>query len=94
MTAPAALHAPAPQPAPLTLVDYHTLREGPPYFEFEHGELIPMNRPHANHQAVLLRLGSIVDHHVTQNSLGRIWPEVEVDLTPERGYVPDLSSTA
>ena len=85
---------PTPQPSPLTLADYHALHEGPPYFEFEQGELIPMNRPHANHQAVLLKLGGVLDNHVTRNSLGRVWPEVEVDLTPERGYVPDLAFLA
>ena len=75
----------------LTLADYHALPEGPPHFEFEHGELIPMNRPHADHQAMLLKLGGAIDNHVTRHALGRLWPEVEVDLTPDHGYVPDLA---
>lgn len=83
-----------PRAARLTLAEFHALPEGPPYYEFECGELIPMNRPHERHQKLLLRLGSVVDDHVTRNRLGSLWPEVEVDLTPERGYVPDLAFLA
>lgn len=78
----------------LTLADYHALPEGPPYYEFEEGVLIPMNRPHAQHQAILLKFGSALDNHVTQNNLGHVWPEVEVDLTSGRGYVPDVTFLA
>ncbi|MBI3363116.1 MAG: Uma2 family endonuclease [Chloroflexi bacterium] len=82
------------QAARLTLADYHALPEGPPFYEFEDGELIPMNRPTANHQVTIGVLFSVIHSHATAKSLGRIWPEVEVDLAPRRGYVPDLAFLA
>lgn len=83
-----------PASVPLTLADYHALPEGPPYYEFEGGELILMNRPHANHQAVILKLGGVLDRYVTEKGLGQVWPEVEVDLDPGHGYIPDLTFLA
>jgi Uma2 family endonuclease len=67
------------------------LPEGPPYYELDEGELIEMARPRGRHQKVVGKLYSVVSSHVEQNSLGDVWPEVEVDLTPTRTYVPDLS---
>jgi len=83
-----------PRAACLTLAGFHALPEGPPYYEFECGELIPMNRPHARHQNVLGELLVVLRPHIRAHGLGNIWPEVEVDLTPERGYVPDLTFLA
>ena len=78
----------------MTLAEFHALPEGPPYYEFEHGEFIPKNQPTANHQETSGVLFSVIRPHVIANALGRIWPEVEVDLTPGHGYAPDLTFLA
>jgi len=57
----------------LTLADYHDLPEGPPHYEFEEGVLIPMNRPHAQHQETIGVLFAAIRAHVVPNNLGRLW---------------------
>ncbi|MCI0396836.1 MAG: Uma2 family endonuclease [Chloroflexi bacterium] len=75
----------------ISLDEFFALPEGPPYYEFEDGELILMSRTHSRHQKVALRLGSALDAHVTSQGLGAVWPEIEVHLPAERRvYAPDL----
>ena len=74
-----------------TQSEFHTLPEGPPYYELEEGELIEMVRPRGRHQQIILRIGGALDDYVIRNRLGRVWPEVEVDITSTQTYVPDLS---
>jgi Uma2 family endonuclease len=75
----------------MTLEEFLALPEGPPYYEFEAGVLIPMPRLHARHQRILLALAAFLWPSVETQKLGQIWPEVEVIL-PRRThvYVPDL----
>jgi len=40
----------------VTIDEFRALPEGPPYFEFEQGELIPMASPNRRHQEILLNL--------------------------------------
>jgi len=75
----------------MTLEEFFAIPEGPPKVELEEGELIVTAQPHGRHQTMLLRLGSVLDSQVTQNRLGRVWPEIDVHLPGEaRVYVPDL----
>ena len=74
-----------------TLAEYLRLPEGPPYYEFEDGELIEMVRPRGRHQEIIKKLLIALDGYITRNSLGNIWPEVAVALSPTRIYIPDLS---
>jgi Uma2 family endonuclease len=75
----------------MTLAEFFQLPEGPPYYEFEQGELIPMPRPHARHQDIILALGAELRPHIVKEKRGRLWPEIEVHLPGEnRVYVPDL----
>jgi Uma2 family endonuclease len=75
----------------MTQAEFHELPEGPPYLEFEEGELIPMPRPHGRHQDIVAALVSVVPAYVARNQLGKFWVEIEVDLTEELTYVPDLA---
>jgi Uma2 family endonuclease len=79
-----------PTRARVTLAEYFALPEGQPNYEFEDGELIRMNPPHARHQDLLLALGSELRGHIVRLKLGRIWPETELRLTGQRVYIPDL----
>lgn len=74
----------------ITLVEFKQLPEGPPDFEFEHGELIPVPRPHGRHQEVETALARVLPVYVTRNQLGRCWVEIDVELTEELTYIPDL----
>ena len=40
----------------MTLEEFRALPEGPPYYEFEEGELIPMTSPTPEHQDILAEL--------------------------------------
>jgi Uma2 family endonuclease len=74
-----------------TIAEYLRLPEGPPYYEFEDGELIEMVRPRGKHQEIIGRLFAALDTYLRQERLGKVWPEVVVLLTPRHVYVPDLS---
>jgi Uma2 family endonuclease len=74
----------------MTKTEFLALPEGPPDFEFEHGELIPMPRPHGRHQEIVTALARVLPVYVAHNRLGRCWVEIDVDLTEDLTYVPDL----
>lgn len=74
-----------------TIAEYLRLPEGPPYYEFEDGELIEMVRPRGRHQEIIGRLFAALDTYLRQERLGKVWPEVAVQLSPTRIYIPDLS---
>ncbi len=78
----------------LTLADFDALPEGPPDCEFEGGRLIDMPRPHPRHQKIIMRLGAVLDEHVSRATLGVVWPEIDVQLSRRRVYVPDLGFLA
>jgi Uma2 family endonuclease len=75
---------------PLTQAEFKQLPEGPPYYEFEHGKVIEMPRPHPRHNRIVLLLGSFLTRYVEENGLGLVFSDVEVDLTPDLTYAPDL----
>ncbi|MBI3801914.1 MAG: Uma2 family endonuclease [Deltaproteobacteria bacterium] len=74
----------------MTKAEFLTLPEGPPDFEFEHGELIPMPRPHSRHQDIATALARVLQVYVARNQLGRCWVEIDVELNEDLTYVPDL----
>lgn len=74
----------------MTIEEFWALPEGPPYHEFEEGELILMDQPHSRHQEVLLELGHFVSDHVKHHQLGKVWCEIGVELTEKLGYGPDI----
>jgi Uma2 family endonuclease len=74
----------------MTKAEFCALPEGPPDFEFEHGELIPMPRPHGRHQDIVAALARILPVYVARNQLGRFWLEIDVELNEELTYIPDL----
>ena len=77
-----------------TLADFNALPEGPPDYEFDGGKLIAMPRPPPRHQKIVMRLGAALDQHVSAHAVGYVWPEVDVELSRRRVYVPDLTFLA
>lgn len=82
--------APPMERRKMTQAEFRELPEGPPYFEFEKGELIPVVRPHGRHQDIVLALARALAVYVAGNRLGRCWVEIEVELTEDLTYIPDL----
>jgi len=50
-----------------------------------------MVRPRGKHQEIIGRLFTVIDAHARSNRLGKIWPEVAVQLSPTLVYIPDLT---
>jgi Uma2 family endonuclease len=75
----------------MTLEHYKSLPEGPPHFEFEEGELIPMTSPTPEHQTIVMRMGNLLWEFVRKQKSGEVFMEVDVYLPDGRGYIPDLS---
>ncbi|HIE53261.1 MAG TPA: Uma2 family endonuclease [Armatimonadetes bacterium] len=79
-----------PQRMRMTWEEFRALPEGPPFYEFEDGEVIPVTRPHGRHQQVLKRLLGVLDRHIVRHRLGEVWPEIDVEVGPGKVYSPDL----
>jgi Uma2 family endonuclease len=74
----------------MSLEEFYALSEGPPYYEFEDGELLEMNRPTPGHQRVLLKLATVIEEYISTHGLGRLYPEVNVEFSLSKVYTPDL----
>ncbi|HEX9868818.1 MAG TPA: Uma2 family endonuclease, partial [Candidatus Tectomicrobia bacterium] len=66
----------------MTLEDLRALPEGPPYYEYEEGELILVASPTPEHQDIVGELSHLLRQFVRQHQLGRVVMEVDV-------YLPD-----
>ena len=77
-----------------TRADFELLPIGPPHFEFEEGEVIPMPSPTAEHQDVVDALVYPLRQYVRETQAGRVFREVDVYLPEGRIYIPDLSFLA
>jgi Uma2 family endonuclease len=75
----------------MTLEEYRALPEGPPHYEFENGELVPMTSPTQTHQRIILRLGGLVEDYVVEHGLGEIATEVDLYLPDGSVVIPDMT---
>ena len=75
----------------MTLEEYQALPEGPPFYEFEEGELILVASPTPEHQDIVGELSHALRQFVRQQQLGRVFMDVDVYLPDGRGYIPDLA---
>lgn len=78
----------------MTLEEFRALPEGPPYYEYEEGELILVASPTPEHQDIVGELSHVLRQFVRQQQLGRVVMEVDVYLPDGRGYIPDLAYLA
>ena len=78
----------------MTLEEFRALPEGPPYYEYEQGELILVASPTPEHQDIVGELSHVLRQFVRQQQLGRVVMEVDVYLPDGRGYIPDLAYLA
>jgi Uma2 family endonuclease len=70
---------------------YRALPEDYPHYEWEDGELVEMPRPRLRHQEVIGQIYAALMSFLRANPLGKVWPEIEVDLTETETYIPDLT---
>jgi|SRR5215510_10925105 len=69
----------------MTLEEYRALPEGPPFYEFDEGELILVASPTPEHQDIVSELSHALRQFVRHQQLGRIFMEVDVYLPDGRG---------
>src|SRR5438309_7440439 len=74
----------------MTLEEFKALPEGPPNFEFEEGEVIPVPSPTFRHQAIVMKLGNLMLEWGEKRKLGTVAMSVDVYLPDGRCFVPDL----
>lgn len=74
-----------------TRKDFRALPDGPPFYELNKGVLLEMPRPRGRHQKIIGKLYAILSAFIEEHNLGDIWPEVEVDITDNQTFVPDLT---
>ena len=78
----------------LTLEAFQRIPEGPPYYEFEDGELVPMSSPTMERQNIMGLLFACLYAFLRKNRLGRVAMDLDVYLPDGRVYIPDLSFVA
>jgi Uma2 family endonuclease len=74
----------------MTKEEFKQLPEGPPYYEFEYGEVIEVARPHPFHNIIVGCLFAFLYNFVRERNLGLVFQDSEVDLTPDLTYAPDI----
>ena len=75
----------------MTLEEFWQLPEGPPHYEFEEGEVIPMPSPHSKHQDILIEVAYTLKTYVRMHQLGRVWIGIDVEfVTLDKVYIPDI----
>ncbi len=94
---PDAQTPPMPQKR-ITLAEFVAMGEGPPYYEFEDGLLVPrngednpMSSPKDRHQLLLALLFVFLRQFIVQNKLGHVSMDLDVFLPNGDLYIPDIT---
>ena len=85
----------------ITLEEFVAMGEGPPYYEFEdglliprHGEDDPMTSPKTRHQRLMALLYVFIYQFVIQHHLGDVAMEIDVYFPDGKMYIPDITFIA
>ena len=57
----------------ITPEEFRAMPEGPPFYEYEEGELIMAASPTPEHQDVVIELGHTLRQFVRQGQMGRVF---------------------
>jgi Uma2 family endonuclease len=79
------------KPRPMTIEEFQALPEGPPYYEFEEGEIVPMTSPRPEHQDIVDELVFVLKAYVRKKQAGRVLRELDVYLPDGRVLIPDIA---
>lgn len=74
----------------MSRLEFDRLPEGPPYYDYIQGEAIEVNRPTGRHQKVVVWLAYNLGQYVSQNQLGDVWADINVDLPTGDLVGPDV----
>src|SRR5579862_9483253 len=74
----------------VTLEEFEALPEGPPYVEFENGEIIELASPTIQHQDIVSELNTALRRYARRRGAGRAFLDVDVYLPDGRVFVPDI----
>jgi Uma2 family endonuclease len=75
----------------MTKEEFKQLPEGPPYYEFEYGEVVEVSRAKPKHNRLMGRLFAVIDAFVSERGLGIVFQDSEVDLSPDLTYASDIT---
>jgi Uma2 family endonuclease len=75
----------------MTKQEFKQLPEGPPYYEFEYGEVVEVSRAKPKHNTLKGLLFATLDAFICKRGLGIVFPCSEVDLTADLTYAPDIT---
>jgi Uma2 family endonuclease len=77
--------------APLTVDDYMSMHEGPPYCQLIEGELVMSPSPHWRHQRISRNIERIIERHLDNHDLGELFhAPMDVILNKTNVYQPDV----
>lgn len=76
---------------PMTKEEFKQLPEGPPYYEYERGEVVEVARPHPWHNLVVGVLYYLLLMFVRHQDLGLVFMDSEVDLPTDLIYASDIT---
>ncbi len=74
----------------MSLEEFLRMPEGPPFYEFEEGEAIPVVSPTQRHQEISLVLATVIRDYIRERNLGKVWQALDVHLASGKIYIPDV----
>ena len=74
----------------MTLEEFECLPVGPPYYEFEEGEVILLASPTFTHQDIASETEYALRTYLRLRQIGKVGREVDVYLPDGRVFVPDV----
>lgn len=75
---------------PMSREAFERLPEGPPHYDYIHGEAVEVNRPTGRHQQIGMRLGNRLWEFVHAKKLGEVFPDIDVALPTGDVFGPDV----
>lgn len=78
------------QRVPMTRAEFDRLPEGPPFYDYVHGEAIEVNRPTIRHQQIVFRLANQLWEYAEARDLGLVSADTSVELPNGNVYGPDV----
>jgi Uma2 family endonuclease len=75
---------------PMSREEYDRLKEGPPFYDYVHGEAVLAERPSVEHQQIVMVLVGTLDRFVEAHKLGLVVAGVGVELPTGDVIGPDV----
>jgi len=73
-----------------TLAEFEQIPIGPPYFEYDEGEIVELASPTLDHADIVDEINSAMKSYVRARKLGRTFREIDVYLPDGKVFIPDV----